>query len=849
MPATTGPRPLGSNYILDECIGAGAQGTVWRGRRLAHGHRSEQVLAFKLLRSELIDDPGVVERFIKERSTLMRVRSPHVVGIQDLVIEGATFGIVMDYVSGGDLRGLLRDAGVLAPGDVAGIGAKVAAGLAAVHEAGVVHRDVKPANVLLEATSPGALGEPRLADFGVARICDTVATRATGSVGTPVYIAPEIVAGQEPTPATDIYSLGIVLYEMSCGTPPFLGQIASLLSQHIRRDPGRPTGIPDPLWDLIAQMLAKQPDARPSAPQVAASLNTMAPALTGIVPAPALTSPPRSRPAAQPYTWDEDEAPAPQDTPPTPETQDTTPLEPGEAPASGAPTRTEVMNDRVGEVSATRAYRAPDSAQAPNPPIWTVVDPRAANSPAPDPATAAYGSIAPPRPGPRAHHASVPSPVTQYSAPGVPSPAHPAAPGPSGPVRPAGRRRRDRRRRWWVVVVVLVTVVAVAAAGTWWWLDRSGAQAYQGWPAALPSGNSVREDQRFPDVSEFVLSEDGSLLVVSSSSTISLYDLTNVGSAPVWTGECDDSGFWDSSTVLCTGDTDLLISSTGSTSRPNGPIDLNLQGTTSDMSILIDDSSSGALVALSGHQEAWRLYGKYKAARASNGFVVAYEDERDVIQVISAASGAILAEQDGYTGDFKDDQHPGGFGIDAGTEAFYQVTGSGVVVYNADGTEYGRAGALPAGTDMSHACIAGAPMSAERLLAAFNAVADGLQVYGVKDSVIVTTDTTACTIAVGGVTLAIPKRSKGEVCRTNALGLVNGDDAVLVQVGQYSSSSGAVGDSVGAYSRKDGSALWQATGEYVGVVAPAAGQRDSRLLVRQGGDDGDLVVLRVVKSG
>ena len=80
--------------------------------------------------------------------------------------------------------------------------------------------------------------------------------------------------------------------------------------------------------------------------------------------------------------------------------------------------------------------------------------------------------------------------------------------------------------------------------------------------------------------------------------------LTNVGSAPVWTGECDDSGFWDSSTVLCTGDTDLLISSTGSTSRPNGPIDLNLQGTTSDMSILIDDSSSGALVALGGHQEA-----------------------------------------------------------------------------------------------------------------------------------------------------------------------------------------------------------------------------------------------------
>ena len=107
MSQSPAPRHLGSSYIMESRIGAGAQGEVWRGRRAD----AREVLAFKVLRADLVENPDVVERFIKERSTLMRVRSPYVVAIRDVVIEGSTFAIVMDYVNGGDLRDLLRARG------------------------------------------------------------------------------------------------------------------------------------------------------------------------------------------------------------------------------------------------------------------------------------------------------------------------------------------------------------------------------------------------------------------------------------------------------------------------------------------------------------------------------------------------------------------------------------------------------------------------------------------------------------------------------------------------------------------------------------------------------------------
>ncbi|PHP52680.1 serine/threonine-protein kinase [Actinomyces ruminis] len=345
-PINDAAQRLGSAYVLDSRIGAGAQGDVW----LAHRSDAPGIpLAVKLLRADLLEDAGVVERFIRERATLMRVASPYVVGVQDMVIEGSRFAIVMDYVGGGNLRGLLNERGVLPPAEVARVGAMLASGLATVHDAGIVHRDIKPANVLIATSGESAdpadgdtavIGRdtwtPRLADFGVARICDTVASsRATGAIGTPLYMAPEILDPAAPTPAADVYSLGVLLYEAACGITPFVGAPSQVLAQHARRAPGRPDGVPDALWHVLERMLAKQPAARPSAHEVAAALQAAAPALAGSAPARRLTVPPPSAPAAAPYLWAGDALPEPETAPtlvgpasPGPGTPATVPLTP-----------------------------------------------------------------------------------------------------------------------------------------------------------------------------------------------------------------------------------------------------------------------------------------------------------------------------------------------------------------------------------------------------------------------------------------------------------------------------------------------------------------------------------------
>ena len=285
---------LGSVYILEERIGAGAQGDVWKG----HKEGSEEPLAFKKLRPELARERNVIDAFLKERDTLERVDSPHVVRLRDMVTEGETLALVMDYVGGGDLADVIRKQGTLAPGLVASYGAAIAAGLSAIHAAGLVHRDVKPANILMDdAATPAA---PRVADFGVARICDSAAsTRSTGgSAGTPLYMAPEVADGLPAAPSMDIYSLGVVLYEMCCGVPPFTGGPAALLKSHMMMDPGRPDGVPDVLWDLIGRMMAKDPAARPTADQVRQALTDAAPGLGSLPAAPRLSSPPAPVPAS-----------------------------------------------------------------------------------------------------------------------------------------------------------------------------------------------------------------------------------------------------------------------------------------------------------------------------------------------------------------------------------------------------------------------------------------------------------------------------------------------------------------------------------------------------------------------
>ena len=285
---------LGSSYILEERIGAGAQGDVWKGRK----EGSEEPLAFKKLRPELARERNVIDAFLKERDTLERVDSPHVVRLRDMVAEGETLGLVMDYVGGGDLADVIREQGALAPELVASYGTAIASGLSAIHAAGLVHRDVKPANILMDDSS--APPAPRVADFGVARICDSaVSTRSTGGgAGTPLYMAPEVADGLPAAPSMDIYSLGVVLYEMCCGVPPFTGAPVALLKSHMVMNPGRPDGVPDVLWDLIGRMMSKDPAVRPTADQVGRALTDAAPSLADLPAAPRLSSPPAPVPAS-----------------------------------------------------------------------------------------------------------------------------------------------------------------------------------------------------------------------------------------------------------------------------------------------------------------------------------------------------------------------------------------------------------------------------------------------------------------------------------------------------------------------------------------------------------------------
>jgi hypothetical protein len=300
-------RALGSRYRLGEPLGSGAMGQVFTGT-----DPDGQEFAFKILRSDLTGNPDVVARFLQERSILTGLRHPNLVGVHDLVVEGDTVAIVMDLIRGGDLRARLAD-GPLLPAEVARIGASVAGALAAVHAAGVVHRDVKPENILMDGMTP------RLTDFGISRLAsDSEIGRSSLLAGTPQYVAPELAEGLDATPAADLYSLGIVLYELCCGVTPFAGgSMLAVIRQHAEQEPGRPGGVPDQLWEVISWLLRKSPRGRPqTAQQVATLLEALAPDLMRFPVAQRLTTPPTPAPAQGQFTTQMGMAPAPLARPP-----------------------------------------------------------------------------------------------------------------------------------------------------------------------------------------------------------------------------------------------------------------------------------------------------------------------------------------------------------------------------------------------------------------------------------------------------------------------------------------------------------------------------------------------------
>lgn len=290
-------EPLGAGYRLFGRLGGGAMGEVRRGAT-----STGEPVAVKLLRPEFADDPSMVARFLQERSILTGLTDENVVHVRDLVAEGTTLAIVMDLVEGPDLRKELISQGTLPPAEAAAIAAGVLRGLAAVHAVGVVHRDVKPENVLLDPTTHPGYVLPRVTDFGISKLVDQKSpVRRTSVIGTPEYMAPELIDDSEPTAASDLYSVGILLYELLTGVTPFGGgSPLAVLRKHVELTAGRPEGIPDPLWAVIADLLAKDPAARPaSAALAAARLDAQLAQLAPLPRLPKLTEAPLAQPDSE----------------------------------------------------------------------------------------------------------------------------------------------------------------------------------------------------------------------------------------------------------------------------------------------------------------------------------------------------------------------------------------------------------------------------------------------------------------------------------------------------------------------------------------------------------------------
>ncbi|WP_415952124.1 serine/threonine-protein kinase [Streptomyces sp. KLOTTS4A1] len=276
-------RPVGSKYLLEEPLGRGATGTVWRARQretageeAAVQGRPGETVAIKVLKEELANDADVVMRFLRERSVLLRLTHPNIVRTRDLVVEGDLLALVMDLIDGPDLHRYIRDNGPMTPVAASLLTAQIADALAASHTDGVVHRDLKPANVLLKEDEHGM--SPMLTDFGIARLADSPGlTRTHEFVGTPAYVAPESAEGRPQTSAVDVYGAGILLYELVTGRPPFAGGTAlEVLHRHLAEEPRRPGAVPEPLWTVIERCLRKSPEERPSAENLGRALRVVA---------------------------------------------------------------------------------------------------------------------------------------------------------------------------------------------------------------------------------------------------------------------------------------------------------------------------------------------------------------------------------------------------------------------------------------------------------------------------------------------------------------------------------------------------------------------------------------------
>ena len=263
---------LAGRYTIERELGRGGMATIYLGRDLRH----DRDVAVKVLRP-LIASHLASERFLREIAIAARLTHPHILPLHDSGESGEILYYVMPFVEGESLHERLTRDGPLPLGDALRIAREVADGLAYAHSRGVVHRDIKPGNILLEA------GHAVVADFGIARAVsfagDAELTSSGMAIGTPFYMSPEQITGRQVDGRSDVYSLGCVLYEMLTGEPPFRGRNAQIIAaRHLHEPPPilasiRP-GVPYRFAAAIETALAKAPQHRfPDAARFADALH------------------------------------------------------------------------------------------------------------------------------------------------------------------------------------------------------------------------------------------------------------------------------------------------------------------------------------------------------------------------------------------------------------------------------------------------------------------------------------------------------------------------------------------------------------------------------------------------
>ena len=249
---------FGGRYELDSRIAIGGMGEVWE----ATDHVIGRTVAIKILKDEYMGDPGFLERFRAEARHAALVNHEGIASVFDYGEEAGSAFLVMELVPGEALSTIIERDGTLSTDKTLDIIAQTSAALQAAHSAGLVHRDIKPGNLLITPD-----GRVKITDFGIARIADQVPLTATGQVmGTVQYLSPEQASGHSASAATDIYSLGIVAYECLAGKRPFTGesQVAIAMAQINEQAAPLPPTVAVPVQNLVMAMIAKKPEDRPA---------------------------------------------------------------------------------------------------------------------------------------------------------------------------------------------------------------------------------------------------------------------------------------------------------------------------------------------------------------------------------------------------------------------------------------------------------------------------------------------------------------------------------------------------------------------------------------------------------